>query len=175
MFSVGECPGMLFPWTEVYIHLLDRSRNNTKVKTNVILSWFWLECVLPDFSTNLADLFINWKHSLFSSREHIEQKKKNRSNISSYDRECIQSYNFCSLSEFSEFLCNCPDFFFPKISKTITNKTKKELRISIVPILSYGLEFIQKSHRKKALSVFPEFSNFSFAKNLIRTITNPWR
>jgi hypothetical protein len=38
-----------------------------------------------------------------------------------------------------------PIFFFKNLSKTLTNKTKKELRIAIVRILIYGLEFIQKS------------------------------
>jgi hypothetical protein len=38
-----------------------------------------------------------------------------------------------------------PNFFSENLSKTLTNKTKKELRIAIVRILSYGLEFIQKS------------------------------
>jgi hypothetical protein len=38
-----------------------------------------------------------------------------------------------------------PNFFSENLAKTLTNKTKKELRIAIVRILSYGLEFIQKS------------------------------
>jgi hypothetical protein len=56
-----------------------------------------------------------------------------------------KNYNFLNLSEFSDFLCNCPEFFSENLSKTLTNTTKKELRIAIVRILSYGLKLIQKS------------------------------
>jgi hypothetical protein len=73
---------------------------------------------------------------------------------------------FAVCPNFSIFLCNCSDFFFPEnFFTTITNKTKKK-RIMYI-------------HHKKALLVFHEFSyfpgnfsNFSLHKNLIRIITN---
>jgi hypothetical protein len=57
------------------------------------------------------------------------------------------AYNFFLICpNFSTFFCNCPpNFFSENLSKTLTNKTKKELRLAIVRILSYGLEFIQNS------------------------------
>jgi hypothetical protein len=164
--------------------LLDSSRNNTKVKTNVILFYLGWNAFFQIF-LQIFQFFFQWKHSivLFPSREHNRTKKKIINQICRSYRQLIEStyknYNFCSLSEFSNFLCNGPEFFFlENFSKMITNKTK-ELRISIVLILSYDFEFIQKSHRKKVLLVLPKFSNFpgnfsnfSFPKNLIRTITN---
>jgi hypothetical protein len=50
-----------------------------------------------------------------------------------------------------------PIFFSENLSKTLTNKTKKELAIAIVRILSYGL-----SSYKKALSVSPNYFNLVF-------------
>jgi hypothetical protein len=77
---------------------------------------------------------------------------------------------FAVCPNFSTFLCNCFEFFFLKICliPTITNKTKKKLRISIT-----------KTHRKKHFKFFPNFpifratfSTFLFHENLIWTITN---
>jgi hypothetical protein len=62
---------------------------------------------------------------------------------------------------FPIFLCNCPEFFFRKPIQNPNNKTKKELRIAIVRILSYGLEFIQKSTQFSPNYfnlVYPDFS-----------------
>jgi hypothetical protein len=58
----------------------------------------------------------------------------------------FKNYNFLNLSEILRLSFEIvPNFFSENLSKTLTNKTKKELRIAIVRILSYGLEFIQKS------------------------------
>jgi hypothetical protein len=72
---------------------------------------------------------------------------------------------FAVCPNFSTFLCNCPDFFFLKaFSRLYRTKQKK---------------IIMHIHHKKALSVFPQFSNFpgnfssfSLHKNLIRIVTN---
>jgi hypothetical protein len=73
------------------------------------------------------------------------------------------NHNFCSLPEFFDFPFNCPDFF-PENFFVYNEQNKK---------------IIMHIHHKKALSVYPEFSNFpdnfsgfSLHKNLIRIITN---
>jgi hypothetical protein len=78
--------------------------------------------------------------------------------IVSYDRECIEKLSFLQFARIFRLSFVIVPIFFPENFFTaITNKTKK---------------IIMYIHHKKALSVFPEFSNFSLHKNLIRIITN---
>jgi hypothetical protein len=104
----------------------------------------------------------NWKHQLVIHPGTISNKKKESIKyLVSYDRECIQKVQFLEFVRIFRLSCVIVPIFFPEnFSKTITNKTKKELCISTVPILSYGLKFIQKSHRKKHFQFFPNFAIF---------------
>jgi hypothetical protein len=76
-----------------------------------------------------------------------DQNKQSRSvpsfSIQNYQRMHTKIIVFAVCPNFSNFLCNCPDFFFPEnFFTTITNKTKKN------------------NYAYPSLSVFPEFSNF---------------
>jgi hypothetical protein len=125
------------------VHLLDRSRNKTKVKTNVIIIFILAGM---RFSRFVSKSF----RSVFQLKTFIpgefEQKKKRIYQIMSFlssvmIESALKIIIFAVCPNFPIFLCNCPELFFPEnFSKTKTNKTKKELRISIVRILSYGLE-----------------------------------
>jgi hypothetical protein len=124
----------------------------------------YFNLVFPDFSPNLPDFF----STVFSKPGHIEQKK-----INQICRSCGQLWSrmhtkiiiFADCPNFSTFLCNFPDFFSWKLFHDYNEQNKKK-ELCII-------------HHKKALSVFPQFSNFpgnfssfSLHKNLIRIITN---
>jgi hypothetical protein len=98
-----------------------------------------------------------------SSRFFFSWKKKNIKQICSsycqlwWSRGHTKVIIFEICPNFPTFLCNCQDFFSENLSKTQTNKTKKELRIAIVRILSYSWV-----HTKKHFQFSPNYFNLVF-------------